>query len=76
MTLAEIEPLTVTEHAYADRAVRLHAYIGRIHGGPATVSPGIEHRWVSVRDLVSLRLPPANEPITAAIIEHLDVASR
>jgi 8-oxo-dGTP diphosphatase len=66
------EPLIVTEHDYADRTVRLHAMTARIGEDDAVRDLGVtDHRWVPVHALPTYDLPPANMPITAALVRRL-----
>ncbi|MHC4140495.1 MAG: (deoxy)nucleoside triphosphate pyrophosphohydrolase [Planctomycetota bacterium] len=66
------EPLIVTEHGYADRTVRLHAMIARIGEDDAVRDLGVtDHCWVPLQALPTYDLPPANAPITAALVQRL-----
>ncbi len=64
-----LEPLVVVEHRYPDRAVRLHALLAPCEA--AAPREGIEHAWVPVGRLDTLRCPPANAPIHAALRSRL-----
>jgi len=65
------EPLIVTEHDYADRTVRLHAMIARIGQDDAVRDLGADRCWVPLPALPTYDLPPANAPITAALVHRL-----
>ena len=66
------EPLIFTEHAYPDRTLRLHAMIARIGEGDAVRDLGVTgHCWVPLPALASYDLPPANAPITVALVQRL-----
>ena len=66
------EPLTVTEHDYADRTVRLHAMIARVGDGVTVRNLGVtEHRWVPLPALPTYDWPQANTPIAAALARRL-----
>jgi len=68
VTPRELEALTVTEHQYPDRLVRLHAMAARVATAVTIEHRGvIDHCWVDVDNLGDVELPPANAPITAAI---------
>ncbi len=67
-----LEPLTVTEHAYADRTVRLHAMIARVSDDDTVRNLGVaEHRWVPPPALPAYDWPQANAPITEALTRRL-----
>jgi 8-oxo-dGTP diphosphatase len=59
------EPLCVHAHDYADRRVRLHAFVVRDPEGEPSADPA--WTWVPWACLAELRLPEAN----AAIVEAL-----
>ena len=61
--------LPVIEHAYDHARVRLHPFYGRLLAGEVRDVEVAEHRWVLPEALASLRLPPANAPLTRRIIE-------
>jgi 8-oxo-dGTP diphosphatase len=66
------EPLAVVDHAYPDRAVRLHVLIARVGDEQTARNLGVsEHRWVPVDEIRSYDWPPANEPITDALMRRL-----
>jgi 8-oxo-dGTP diphosphatase len=72
LTPRHFEPLVEVEHAYADRTVRLHAMIARVgEGDTARDLQVAEHRWVPLEALPDYDWPPANGPITEALIERL-----
>jgi mutator protein MutT len=69
---AAFEPLTVVDHAYDDRTVRLHVLVARADAGDAVRDLGVsEHRWVSIHEIRSYDWPPANESITDALVQRL-----
>jgi len=63
------EALCVQAYDYADRRVRLHAFVVRDPGGEASGHPA--WTWVSGSRLAELRLPQANEAIVRALIGWL-----
>jgi 8-oxo-dGTP diphosphatase len=72
LTPSNLEPLAVTEHAYPDRTVRLHAMIARVGDGESVRDLGVAgHRWVPLPALAAYGLPPANAPITEALARRL-----
>ena len=72
LEVGPLEPLLGHQHRYPDRTVWLHAMLARVPpGSTLTVPGGIEHRWVPLPQLAEYDLPPANGPITAALIKRL-----
>lgn len=71
LDVGSLEPIGVFEHDYGDRRIRLHAFMGAVALGPnaAAPSPAVEHLWMPVRDLGSVELPPANQPITRVLMK-------
>ena len=67
--------MLVTEHAYADRTVRLHFRRCRIHGTPKPVL-GQQIRWVERRELATLEFPPADRELIELLSEPGDGGSR
>ena len=66
------EPLVVTEHAYPDRTVRLHAMTARVGDEVPVHNLGVtRHCWVPLQALPAYELPPASAPITAALVRRL-----
>jgi 8-oxo-dGTP diphosphatase len=69
---AHFEPLSVIEHAYPDRTVRLHAMIARVGDDDAVRELEVAgHCWVSLQALPAYDLPPANASITQLLIQRL-----
>jgi mutator protein MutT len=67
-----LRPIATTEHAYPERSVRLHAFLGRLPDGAEVRDRAVvEHRWVPVDELAEVALPEANRPLTKAIIDAL-----
>ena len=67
---ADIGPeIMTTEHAYADRTVRLHFRSCRLHGAPVPML-GQDMKWVARQDLESLPFPDADR----ALLEKLRAA--
>jgi 8-oxo-dGTP diphosphatase len=68
----DLDPLAVTEHAYADRTVRLHAMVARLNEDDIVRDLGVaEHRWVPLPDLPAYDCPRANPPIIEALTRRL-----
>jgi 8-oxo-dGTP diphosphatase len=69
---AAFEPLTVVEHAYPDRTVRLHVLVARAGTDEVVRDLAVtEHRWVAIDEIRAYEWPPANEPITDALVRRL-----
>ena len=75
VSVGPLEPLIVTEHRYPDRRIRLHAMLARVTEGTRVENRGVtEHRWVPIEQIGNYELPPANVPITSALVERLGEA--
>ena len=62
-TGADIGPeILVTEHAYAERTVRLHFRWCRLHGDPRPML-GQAIRWVTREELPTLKFPEADQEL-------------
>lgn len=68
ITTLTSNPYCQIEHRYADKAVRLHFWqVTRFEGEPV----GRENqalRWVSFKELASLRFPDANQPVVERLL--------
>jgi 8-oxo-dGTP diphosphatase len=60
------EEILVSEHAYAERTVRLHFMACTIAGGPRPLL-GQEIRWVDKHELRSLELPEADAGLVSIL---------
>jgi 8-oxo-dGTP diphosphatase len=73
----DLEPLTIVDHTYPDRMVRLHVFVGE---APRECTPRnlhvAAHRWVPVPSLLNAGMPPANGPIIAAIVSRFSAHPR
>lgn len=69
--LVPAERLLIVEHSYPDRIVRLHVYLMRL----PRFFDGTNHTgiWIPAPELATHSFPPANEPITKAILERLSI---
>lgn len=67
LTGGEVEPLLIHAYDYADRSVRLHAFVVHEPQGDVKVDAGREWRWVPREELSSLGMPEANRPILRAL---------
>lgn len=61
-----------TEHAYADRVIRLHFRRCRLDGPPRPLL-GQELRWVAPRDLRTLDFPPADRELIDLLSQRDDL---
>jgi 8-oxo-dGTP diphosphatase len=63
----DLEPLTFASHAYPDFYLLMPLYrCARWHGA-VTALEGQELRWVCAEDLADYDMPPADEPLKAAL---------
>ena len=60
-------PLVRVSHDYPDRAVLLDTWLVENWRGEPAAREGQPMRWVSEEELAQLALPPANQPIVAAL---------
>lgn len=68
---ADLAPLTFASHAYADFYLLMPLYrCARWHGA-VTPLEGQELRWVTPEDLAGYAMPPADEPLKAALRDLL-----
>jgi mutator protein MutT len=66
---ADVGPeVLATEHAYADRTVRLHFRECRIDGDPQPML-GQDIRWVTREELRGLRFPDADRELIAMLLD-------
>ena len=70
LEVGPLEPLLSHQHRYPDRTVRLHTMVVQVPTR-CPLSCGVEHRWVHLPELPACDLPPANGPITEALLERL-----
>ena len=70
LEVGPLEPLLSHQHRYPDRTVRLHAMVVQVPT-ECPLSGEVEHRWVHLPELPACDLPPANGPITEALLERL-----
>ncbi|PTX91969.1 8-oxo-dGTP diphosphatase MutT [Verrucomicrobia bacterium LW23] len=68
-------PLTVIEHAYAEKSVRLHFFDVAMTCGCPTASNGAPLRWVRADELPRYEFPPANVPVVQ-MLASADASSR
>jgi 8-oxo-dGTP diphosphatase len=66
---SDLSPLATATHTYTDRTVRLHAFVVRVPRS-AMVS-GVDHSWTPLTALRQVKFPPANDPITEALVAFL-----
>ncbi len=68
---ADLEPLTFASHAYPDFHLLMPLYrCSRWRGTPAALE-GQELRWVKPEELAGVEMPPADEPLKAALRQWL-----
>jgi 8-oxo-dGTP diphosphatase len=66
-----LAPLTFASHAYPDMHLLMPLYICRRWDGMARSCEGQPLRWLRPRDLRSVPMPPADEPLIPALIDLL-----
>ncbi len=64
-----LAPLTFASHAYAEQHLLMPLYVCRRWDGFARACEGQPLRWLKPRDLRSLPMPPADEPLIPALID-------
>ncbi len=62
-----LEPLTLVVHDYADRPLRLHAYLVTEFGGEPATDGGRPWTWKTRAELATLAMPEANRGILRAL---------
>jgi 8-oxo-dGTP diphosphatase len=67
---ADLQPVLTVEHAYPERAVRLHALAVVLPDVGERLVKGLEKRWVLVAELAAVELPAANGPIVDALVKR------
>ncbi len=63
----DLEPLTFASHAYPDFYLLMPLYRCARWRGAVVALEGQELRWVCAEDLVDYDMPPADEPLKAAL---------
>jgi A/G-specific adenine glycosylase len=63
-----VEPFYTLSHAYSHFKITLHAFQGRLAGGPPEAREGQPFRWASIEDLDDYAFPRANR----RLIEELE----
>jgi 8-oxo-dGTP diphosphatase len=69
---AELEPLVVVVHEYAEYAVRLHVFLARDPAGEPRIDGGRAWAWKPFDEMQELKMPPANAQILRALRWRLD----
>ncbi len=64
---AELEPLVVVLHDYAEAPLCFHVFVARDPAGDVTMDAQREHAWVSLQELGSLGMPEANRQMLRAL---------
>ncbi|MGL4405787.1 MAG: 8-oxo-dGTP diphosphatase MutT [Notoacmeibacter sp.] len=66
-----LAPLSFASHAYDDFHLLMPLYICRRYEGNPTSREGQQLKWVRPKDLRSFAMPPADEPLVAALLDLL-----
>jgi 8-oxo-dGTP diphosphatase len=64
-------PFQIIRHEYDEHTVELHFFRCTIEEGLAVPLDCAEIRWVSPRDMLDLRFPPADRPIIDALQQEV-----
>jgi 8-oxo-dGTP diphosphatase len=67
LQITEVEPLVIVVHDYAERPVRLHAFLARNPKGEVGMTPSREWGWKTLAELHELEMPEANRQILHAL---------
>ncbi len=71
LTAGRPEPLVVFVHDYADRPLRLHAYLVREPEGEVAIDGDREWSWKTRPELEALEMPEANRRVLRALAWRL-----
>ena len=66
-------PLTVVEHDYGDKKVKLEVFLVDNFVGEPIAQEGQEQQWVDISTLTDLNFPEANQPIIASVFQHFSI---
>ena len=66
-----LAPLTFASHAYPDMHLLMPLYVCRRWDGVAQSREGQALRWLFPRDLRSIPMPPADQPLIPALVDLL-----
>jgi 8-oxo-dGTP diphosphatase len=67
LVAAELEPLVVLVHDYAQAPLRFHVFLSRDPRGDVAMDASREHAWLSVAELTGLAMPEANRRMLGAL---------
>ena len=67
ITPADLSPLTFASHAYPDFHLLMPLFLCKRWRGAATPHEGQELAWVKPAELAAYAMPPADEPLKAAL---------
>ena len=71
VAVVDLAPLTFASHAYPDAHLLMPLYVCRRWEGTARSCEGQPLRWLPPRDLSDLPMPPADEPLIPALVDHV-----
>jgi 8-oxo-dGTP diphosphatase len=66
-----LAPLSFASHAYENFHLLMPLYICRRFEGNPTAREGQQLKWVRAKDLRNFAMPPADEPLVAALLDIL-----
>ena len=64
---AELEPLVVVVHDYAEAPLRFHVFVAHDPAGDVAMDDQRQHAWLSLEELLALEMPAANRPMLHAL---------
>ena len=64
---AELEPLVVVVHDYAEAPLRFHVFVAPNPSGDVRMDVERKHAWLSLDELTSLEMPEANRQMLRAL---------
>lgn len=70
------EPLTVVEHDYGDKRVKLLVFVVKEFSGKPQGNEGQSFQWVDYQFLSDLNFPEANKPIIEAVNQYLNLNAK
>jgi len=69
--VSSLNELTLVEHQYSDKSVRLHVFVVEAYSGEPVGLEGQTLRWVPMSELSSYDFPAANLPILEALLDFV-----
>ncbi len=67
LVAADLEPLVVVVHDYAEAPLRFHVFVAPDPSGHVRMDTERKHAWLSLDELTSLEMPEANRRMLRAL---------